>query len=138
MAQEIASTKIRYNRFLQEYCVHAYDVNNKAIPDAMYFTSEKDDAQNTAKAMVNNYRVVDPTPTTENIPTVETPTKAVEPISSLVCRIGQGSKLHPCVSHTAHNGSKIIHPICACPNIQNGRARITWVGQGQRTCRVSS
>lgn len=48
---QIASTRIIYR--LNEYQVKAYGFNGERIPNADYFTNDRDDAKATARAMVN-------------------------------------------------------------------------------------
>ena len=46
----IASTKV--SKRDGEFIVKAYDANGKRLPDGDYFTNDKDDAEQTAKLMI--------------------------------------------------------------------------------------
>lgn len=52
MDDKIVSTAIRYDRTYQEYIVEGYNAAGEHYEPADYYTSDREDAKQTAKAMV--------------------------------------------------------------------------------------
>lgn len=49
---KLVTACIKFNKELDEYCVEAYDEKGERLPEADYFTSDKEDAKGTAELMV--------------------------------------------------------------------------------------